>query len=119
MSIRRVAPNIATDSADESRKFYTDSLGFRVAMGMGWIVTLMSPTHPTAQVSLVRGQESSPPPATHRADPRSGRCGGAARRGRSAATWRFPSPTLESSGGRRLAVIDPNGAAINLTSHPK
>jgi hypothetical protein len=49
MSIRRVVPDITSERIDESRKFYTEFLGFEVAMDMGWIVTLASPDNPTAQ----------------------------------------------------------------------
>ena len=40
---------------DESRKFYTEFLGFDVAMDMGWVLTFASPSNPTAQITLVRG----------------------------------------------------------------
>ncbi len=42
MSIRRVVANIKSAYFDESRKFYTEFLGFDVAMDMGWIVTFRS-----------------------------------------------------------------------------
>ena len=58
MEIRRVVPNITTDRLAESRAFYTDFLGFEVAMDLDWIVTLASPSHPAAQVSLLRGTGS-------------------------------------------------------------
>ena len=61
MTIRRVVPNISTGRLDESRKFYTEFLGFDVAMDMGWIVTFVSPSNPTAQVSLLRGDTPVPP----------------------------------------------------------
>jgi hypothetical protein len=35
MSIRRVVPDITSNRIDESRKFYTEFLGFDVAMDMG------------------------------------------------------------------------------------
>jgi catechol 2,3-dioxygenase-like lactoylglutathione lyase family enzyme len=44
---------------DESRKFYTEFLGLEIAMDMDWIVTLVSPGNPTAQLSLVRGAASA------------------------------------------------------------
>src|SRR5271168_488413 len=55
MSIRRIVPNLQSGRMDESRKFYTEILGLKVAMDMGWIVTLVSPGNPTAQLSLLRG----------------------------------------------------------------
>jgi len=60
MSIKRVVPNIASDKPDASRDFYTDLLGFQVAMDLDWILTLVSPTNPTAQLSVVREDATAP-----------------------------------------------------------
>jgi hypothetical protein len=60
MSIRRVVPNIASDKLDACREFYAGLLGFQVAMDMGWILTLVSPSNPTAQLSVVREDASAP-----------------------------------------------------------
>jgi catechol 2,3-dioxygenase-like lactoylglutathione lyase family enzyme len=60
MSIRRAVPNIVSDTPDESRRFYAGLLGFQVAMDMGWIITFVSPSNPTAQVSVVREDASAP-----------------------------------------------------------
>ncbi len=61
MSIRRVVPNIKSDHFDESRKFYTEFLGFDVVMDMGWVLTFASPTNPTAAVTLIQESDSAPP----------------------------------------------------------
>src|SRR5438445_12794335 len=61
MSIRRVVPNITSDTIEASRKLYTDFLGFQVAMDMGWILTLVSPSNPTAKISIIRGTSSASP----------------------------------------------------------
>ena len=45
MSIRRVVPDITCHRIHESRKFYTEFLGFDVAMDMDWVVTLVSPSN--------------------------------------------------------------------------
>ena len=45
---------------EESRKFYTELLRLEVAMDMEWIVTLVSPSNPTGQVSLLRGPAAAP-----------------------------------------------------------
>jgi catechol 2,3-dioxygenase-like lactoylglutathione lyase family enzyme len=60
MTIRRVVPNITSERIDESRDFYVGLLGFTVAMDMGWVVTFASPANPTAQITLMRGDASSP-----------------------------------------------------------
>ena len=61
MSIRRVVPDITCNQIDESRKFYTGFLGFDVAMDMDWVVTLVSPCNPTAQITLVQKTGSTEP----------------------------------------------------------
>jgi hypothetical protein len=50
MGIRRIVPDIKSKNLDTSRRFYVDFLGLNVAMDMGFIVTLVSPTNPTAQI---------------------------------------------------------------------
>ncbi|MFQ6325892.1 VOC family protein [Nocardia sp. CWNU-33] len=52
MTIRRATPDIRTDDMESSREFYK-LLGFEEAMDLGWVVTMASPSNPTAQVLLV------------------------------------------------------------------
>jgi catechol 2,3-dioxygenase-like lactoylglutathione lyase family enzyme len=59
MSVIRIVPDIKSKHLDTSRQFYVDVLGLEVAMDMGFIVTLVSPSNPTAQVSLMRDDDSS------------------------------------------------------------
>ena len=60
MGIRRIVPNIVSAQPDLCRDFYAGFLGLRVGMDLGWIVTFVSPDNPTAQISVVRGEN---PPA--------------------------------------------------------
>jgi predicted enzyme related to lactoylglutathione lyase len=117
MSIKRVVPNIQSEKIEESRKFYTELLGLEVAMDMGWIVTLVSPSNRTAQLSLVRGQPPATPQtqislsfevadvdATHAKALANG--------------IQVVHPlTTEPWGVRRFHVTDPNGVLINIMSH--
>jgi catechol 2,3-dioxygenase-like lactoylglutathione lyase family enzyme len=59
MSVRRIVPDIKSRDLEASRQFYVDVLGLEVAMDMGFIVTLVSSSNPTAQVSLMRDEDSS------------------------------------------------------------
>ena len=61
MSIRGVVPDITCNQIHESRKFYAGFLGFDVAMDMDWVVTLVSPYNPTAQVTLLHKLGSAEP----------------------------------------------------------
>jgi catechol 2,3-dioxygenase-like lactoylglutathione lyase family enzyme len=117
MSIRRVVPNIASERIDESREFYTEFLGFDVAMDMGWIVTLASPSNPTAQISLLRGPASDaqhPNLSIEVADV------DAVHAKAIALGLQIVYPlTDEPWGVRRFVVTDPNGVVINVMSHIK
>jgi catechol 2,3-dioxygenase-like lactoylglutathione lyase family enzyme len=117
MSIRRVVPNIKSAHFDESRKFYTDFLGFDVAMDMGWIVTFTSPNNPTAAVTLLQEPDAVLPhpqisievsdiDATYAKAVAGG--------------LEIVHPlTNEPWGVRRFYVVDPNGIVINIMSHGK
>ncbi len=119
MSVRRVVPNIQSDRIDESRKFYTEVLGLKVAMDMGWIVTLVSPGNPTAQLSLVRGpamaaQQTQVTLSIEVEDVNAVHEIVVARN----IPVIYPL-TTEAWGVRRFHVADPNGVVINVMSHQK
>jgi len=52
MSIHRVVPDSRSEDIGASRAFY-GLLGFIEVMNLGWVVTLASPTNPTAQITLM------------------------------------------------------------------
>jgi catechol 2,3-dioxygenase-like lactoylglutathione lyase family enzyme len=115
MSIRRVVPNITSDRPDESRAFYTDFLGFEVGMDMGWIITFVSPTNTTAQVSVFGSDDSAPvvPQITVEVADVDALHAAAEQRG-----LEIVHPlTDESWGVRRFFVKDPNGTVVNVMSH--
>jgi catechol 2,3-dioxygenase-like lactoylglutathione lyase family enzyme len=114
MSIRRIVPNIASTRPDLCREFYSGFLGLRVGMDLGWIATYVSPTNPTAQLSVVTSADSEvAPPAVsvtvevedvdrvHRE---------AVARG-----YRIVYPLSDEPWGvRRFGVEDPNGIVLNI-----
>lgn len=115
MDIRRVVPDTGSDKMQESRDFYTGVLGFSVAMDMGWIVTLASPSNETAQISIVRNDASSAvhPDLTVEVGDVDAVHGEVLRRG-----LQIVHPlTDESWGVRRFFVVDPNGLVLNVMSH--
>jgi catechol 2,3-dioxygenase-like lactoylglutathione lyase family enzyme len=115
MSIRRVVPDITTQRLEESREFYVGLLGFEVAMDMDWVVTLVSPANPTAQVILMTRDAAAPVQpnmsievanvdAVHRK---------AVERGDEIV---YPL-TDEQWGVRRFFVRDPTGVVVNVLGH--
>ncbi len=123
MSIRRVVPDLASQHLEESRAFYVEVLGLQVAMDMpidtGRIVTLVSPSNPTAQLSLLQGTSS----ASGRRDPNltiEVDDVDAAHAKAVAAGAKIVYPlTTEPWGVRRFYVSDPDGVVINVMTHQK
>lgn len=58
MTIRRIVPNIPSTKLEESKKFYVDFLGMRLAMDMQWVLTFVSESNPTAQVTLIKSDDA-------------------------------------------------------------
>jgi predicted enzyme related to lactoylglutathione lyase len=115
MSVRRIVPDIKSKHLDASRQFYVDVLGLEVAMDMGFIVTLVSPSNPTAQVSLMRDDDSSTilPQISIEVSDVDDVHSRAVSRGLKIV---YPL-TNEPWGVRRFFVIDPNGTIINVMCH--
>jgi predicted enzyme related to lactoylglutathione lyase len=115
MTVRRIVPDIKSKHLDVSRQFYVDVLGLEVAMDMGFIVTLVSPSNPTAQVSLMRDDDSStilPQISIEVADVDDVHSRAVSR------GLKIVYPlTNEPWGVRRFFVTDPNGTIINVLCH--
>ena len=115
MSVRRIVPDIRSRHLEASREFYVDVLGLEVAMDMGFIVTLVSPSNPTAQVNLMRDDDSStilPQISVEVADVDVVHSRAVSR----GLNLVYPL-TTEPWGVRRFFVTDPNGIVINVMCH--
>jgi predicted enzyme related to lactoylglutathione lyase len=117
MSIRRVVPDITSDRLEESRDFYAGFLGFDIAMDMGWIVTFVSPTNPTAQVSVVQRNQSAEGPPAVTATVEVEDVDAVHRRALDRGLKIVYPLTDEPWGVRRFFVVDPNGVVLNVMSH--
>jgi catechol 2,3-dioxygenase-like lactoylglutathione lyase family enzyme len=114
MTIRRAVPDITTADPAASSDFYR-LLGFREEMNMGWVVNLVSPSNPTAQVIVMTRDASAPVnpgmsvevedvDAVYEAVRASG------------AEIVHPL-TDEEWGVRRFFVRDPDGTVVNVVGH--
>ena len=54
-------PNIKSDRPTETRDFFVHLLGLEVAMDLGWVVTVASPTDPSIQVSIIGNDDMAAP----------------------------------------------------------
>jgi uncharacterized glyoxalase superfamily protein PhnB len=114
MSIRRAMPDIRSEAMEESRDFY-GLLGFEEVMNLGWVMTLASPSNPTAQVTLMSHDKSAPvvPDMSVEVDDVDAMY--VAMR-ESGAEIVHPLQD-EEWGVRRFFVRDPNGVVVNVVSH--
>jgi catechol 2,3-dioxygenase-like lactoylglutathione lyase family enzyme len=115
MNIRRVVPDIKSHRLAESRAFYVDFLGLELAMDMGFVMTFVSPSNPTAQITVLRddgGAMPMPDVSIEVADVDE-MYKRAIERGLEIV---YPL-TDEPWGVRRFFVVDPNGTILNVLSH--
>ena len=115
MTIRRIVPDIESASIDASLKLYVDVLGLEVAMDMGFVVTLVSPSNPTAQVTLIRDDDATvivPQISIEVADVDDVH----SRAVSQGVTIVYPL-TNEPWGVRRFFLLDPDGIVINVLTH--
>ena len=54
-------PNIKSERPVETRDFFVDLFGFEVAMDMGWVLTVASPTDPSVQVTIIGNDDMAAP----------------------------------------------------------
>ncbi|MGV6845472.1 MAG: VOC family protein [Lutibacter sp.] len=57
MNFRRITPDINSNKIEESKKFYGDFIGLKLAMDMGWILTFISESNPTAQINILYSEK--------------------------------------------------------------
>jgi catechol 2,3-dioxygenase-like lactoylglutathione lyase family enzyme len=114
MSVRRVVPDFRTENLADSRAFY-QLVGLDEVMNQGWVMTLASPSNPSAQISFFTHDETAPVlpdvsievedvDAVHAAMRRVG-------------AEIVHSLRDEPWGVRRFFVRDPNGRVVNVLSH--
>lgn len=114
MSVRRVVPNIRSEAQQESRGFY-GLLGFEEVMNQGWIMTLASPSNPTAQVSVMAYDKTAPVVPELSVEVDDVDAAYAVMRENGA---EIVHPLQDGEWGvRRFFVRDPNGRVVNVLSH--
>ena len=113
VTISRAVPNIRSDRPAETRDFFVELLGFRVAMDMGWIATVASPANPSAQVSIVSNDDPSAPGISVEVADVDAVHAKAMEQGLEIA---YPLRD-EEWGVRRFMLREPSGTVVNILSH--
>jgi catechol 2,3-dioxygenase-like lactoylglutathione lyase family enzyme len=113
VSIDRAVPNIRSDQPDETRDFFVELFGFEVGMDLGWVTTLISPSNPSAQISIISSDDMAAPGITVGVDDVDAVHARASEMGLEVA---YPIRD-EEWGVRRFMLRDPNGTIVNVVSH--
>ncbi|MFF4539975.1 VOC family protein [Streptomyces aureus] len=114
MSVRRVVPNIQSDTAGENKDFY-GLLGFEEVMNHGWIMTLASPSAPAAQISFMTDDATAPVAPDLSVEVDDVDAAYAIMRDSGA---EIVHPLQDEEWGvRRFFVRDPNGRVVNVLGH--
>jgi uncharacterized glyoxalase superfamily protein PhnB len=114
MTIHRVVPNVQSAAVPESREFY-GLLGFEEVMNLGWVVTLASPSSPTAQVNIIASDRTAPVTPDMSVEVDDVDAAYAVVRDSGA---EIVHPLQDEEWGvRRFFVRDPNGRVVNVLGH--
>jgi catechol 2,3-dioxygenase-like lactoylglutathione lyase family enzyme len=113
VTVNRAVPNIKSELPAETRDFFVDLLGFEVAMDMDWVVTLVSPTNPSAQVTIVGNDDPAAPGISVEVADVDAVHAKALEQGLEIAY----SLRDEDWGVRRFMLREPSGMTVNVLSH--
>ena len=113
VNISRVVPNIKSERPAETRDFFVHLLGFEVAMDMEWVVTLASPTNPSAQVTIIGNDDMAAPGISVEVADVDAVHATAVEQG-----FEIVYPLRDEEWGvRRFMLREPNGTVVNVLSH--
>jgi catechol 2,3-dioxygenase-like lactoylglutathione lyase family enzyme len=115
MAVRRVVPDLKSESLEKAKAFYTHVLGLEIVMDHGWIVTLADPQRPEVQLSIMTHDATAPvvPVASIQVDD----VDASYKAARAAGAEIVHELTEEPWGVRRFFVRDPDGHVINVLAH--
>jgi len=113
MTIVRAVPNIRSARPAETREFFVDLFGFEVAMDMGWVMTVASPSNPSVQITIVGGDDMAAPGISVEVADVDAVHVKAVERG-----FEIAYPLRDEEWGvRRFMLREPSGTVVNVLSH--
>jgi predicted enzyme related to lactoylglutathione lyase len=115
MTVKRIVANIATQSMDEVRSFYSALFGLTIVMDHGWVATLASGETSQVQVTIASegGSGTAVPDLSIEVDD----VDAVYRRARELGHAIEYELTDEPWGVRRFYLYDPAGTLLNVLSH--
>jgi predicted enzyme related to lactoylglutathione lyase len=113
MMVSRAVPNIKSERPSETRDFFVQLLGFEIAMDIGWVMTVASPTDPSVQVNVIGNDDPAAPGISVGVDDVDAVHARAVEQGREIV---YPLRD-EEWGVRRFMLREPSGTIVNVVSH--
>jgi catechol 2,3-dioxygenase-like lactoylglutathione lyase family enzyme len=113
VTVERAVPNIRSDHPAETRDFFVNLLGFEVAMDIGWVVTVTSPSDPSVQVNIIGNDDPAAPGISVGVDDVDAVHERAVELGLEIAY----ELRDEEWGVRRFMLREPSGTTVNIVSH--
>jgi uncharacterized glyoxalase superfamily protein PhnB len=113
MTISRTVPNIRSNRPAETRDFFVELLGFEVAMDMGSVVIVASPTNSSAQVTIIGTDDMAAPGISVEVADVDAVHAKAVEHG-----FEIAYPLRDEEWGvRRFMLREPSGTIVNVLSH--
>jgi catechol 2,3-dioxygenase-like lactoylglutathione lyase family enzyme len=113
VSVKRAVPNIRSERPAKTRDFFVRLLGFDVAMDLGWVATVASPSNPSVQVNIIGNDDPSAPGISVEVGDVDAVHARAVELGLEIA---YPLRD-EDWGVRRFMLREPSGTVVNVLSH--
>ena len=117
MKFRRITPDINSNKIEESKTFYSEFIGLKLAMDMGWILTFVSESNPTAQINILRSDEKDIDNSNVAISIESSDVDGLYKKALTENMEVVYPLKVEAWGVKRFFVKDPNGVTVNIMCH--
>ena len=117
MKYRRITPDINSNKIEERKKFYTDFIGLKLAMDMGWILTFISESNPTAQINLLLSDKKEIDNSNVAISIESSDVDGLYKKALAENVGIVYPLKVEDWGVKRFFIKDPNGVTVNIMCH--
>ena len=117
MKCRRITPDLNSNKIEESKKFYSNFVGLKLAMDMGWIMTFISESNPTAQINLLRSDKRDIDNSNVMISIESSDVDALYKKALDQNIEIIYPLKVEDWGVKRFFVKDPNGVTVNIMCH--
>ena len=117
MEFRRIIPDISSTDLEESKKFYVDFIGLKLAIDMGWILTFISESNPTAQINILQSSQPTIDNSNVAISIEVSDVDGLYEKALLDNREIVYQLTNEEWGVKRFFVLDPNGVTVNIMCH--